>query len=299
MRRSHVTIDLAAIRHNAAVLTGLLERTELWAVVKADGYGHGALDVARTVLDNGAAALCVATVGEALALRTELPDVRLVVLGPTRPEDVPVARDASLELDDARRATARGSADPPQARHRDGPVGPFRAARARPVRRRPDDALRHRRYRPALRPRAARAVPPGDRGVRRDLRAPRRQQRGGADAGRDTARRRALRNRSVRHRSLRRGSAPVRPETRTPLGVARRAGPPAGAGRVDRLRPSVRRRGGDLDRDRSRRLRGRVPARPDRDGAAGRRLALAAWSGRSRWTPSPSPSPARSRSARP
>ena len=98
MRRSHVTIDLAAIRHNAAVLTGLLERTELWAVVKADGYGHGALDVARTVLDNGATALCVATVGEALALRTELPEVRLIVLGPTRPEDVPVARDASLEL---------------------------------------------------------------------------------------------------------------------------------------------------------------------------------------------------------
>jgi alanine racemase len=93
-----VTIDLAAIRHNAAVLTGLLERTELWAVVKADGYGHGALDVARTVLDHGAAALCVATVGEALALRTELPDVRLIVLGPTQPEDVPVARDASLEL---------------------------------------------------------------------------------------------------------------------------------------------------------------------------------------------------------
>jgi alanine racemase len=98
VRRSHVTIDLAAIRHNAAVLTGLLERTELWAVVKADGYGHGALDVARTVLDHGAAALCVATVGEALALRTELPDVRLIVLGPTQPEDVPVARDASLEL---------------------------------------------------------------------------------------------------------------------------------------------------------------------------------------------------------
>jgi alanine racemase len=98
VRRSHVTIDLDAIRHNARILTELLERTELWAVVKADGYGHGALDVARAALDGGATALCVATVGEALPLRTVLPGVRILVLGPTRPEDFPVARDASLEV---------------------------------------------------------------------------------------------------------------------------------------------------------------------------------------------------------
>jgi alanine racemase len=67
-------------------------------VVKADGYGHGALDVARAALEGGARALCVATVGEALPLRTALPDVRIVVLGPTRPEDVALSRDASLEL---------------------------------------------------------------------------------------------------------------------------------------------------------------------------------------------------------
>jgi alanine racemase len=96
--RSRVTVDLAAIRHNAGVLARSLERTELWAVVKADGYGHGALDVGRAALEGGATALCVATVGEALPLRSDLPDARLVVLGPTRPEDVPVARDAGLEL---------------------------------------------------------------------------------------------------------------------------------------------------------------------------------------------------------
>ena len=96
--RSRITIDLGAIRHNAAVLTHLLESTELWAVVKADGYGHGALDVGRAALDGGATALCVATVREALPLRTELPGVKIVVLGPTGPEDVPVARDAALEL---------------------------------------------------------------------------------------------------------------------------------------------------------------------------------------------------------
>jgi alanine racemase len=98
VRRSHVTIDLGAVRHNARVLAGLLEGAELWAVVKADGYGHGALDVAGAALEGGARALCVATVGEALPLRTALPDVRIVVLGPTQPEDVALARDASLEL---------------------------------------------------------------------------------------------------------------------------------------------------------------------------------------------------------
>jgi alanine racemase len=96
--RSRVVIDLAAVRHNAGVLARLLEPTELWAVVKADGYGHGALDAARAALGGGARALCVATVGEGLALRAEVPDVRVVVLGPTRSEDLPVARDAGLEL---------------------------------------------------------------------------------------------------------------------------------------------------------------------------------------------------------
>jgi alanine racemase len=96
--RSRITVDLGAVRQNASVLARILEPTELWAVVKADGYGHGALPVARAALDGGARALCVATVGEALPIRSELAGVRIVVLGPTRPEDVPVARDAALEL---------------------------------------------------------------------------------------------------------------------------------------------------------------------------------------------------------
>jgi alanine racemase len=96
--RSLVTIDLDAIRHNARVLAATLGRTELWAVVKADGYGHGALDVARAALDGGAKALCVATVGEALPLRAAHADARILVLGPTGADDVEAARGAALEL---------------------------------------------------------------------------------------------------------------------------------------------------------------------------------------------------------
>ena len=98
MARSLVTVDVGAIRDNARVLARILGRSELWAVVKADGYGHGAADAGRAALEGGATTLCVATVGEALALRADLPDARVVVLGPTAPEDVAAARDARLEL---------------------------------------------------------------------------------------------------------------------------------------------------------------------------------------------------------
>jgi alanine racemase len=96
--RSLVTVDVGAIRDNARLLARVLGRSELWAVVKADGYGHGAADAGRSALEGGATTLCVATVGEALVLRGDLPDTRVVVLGPTGPQDVGPARDARLEL---------------------------------------------------------------------------------------------------------------------------------------------------------------------------------------------------------
>jgi alanine racemase len=98
MARSEIRIDLGAFRRNLRGLLGLLGTSELWAVVKADGYGHGALDCARAALSEGAAALCVATVAEALALRAELPGARIIVLGPAADDELPAAREARLEL---------------------------------------------------------------------------------------------------------------------------------------------------------------------------------------------------------
>jgi len=66
--------------------------------VKANGYGHGALDVSRAALEGGAAALCVASVAEALELRGAFPATRIVVLGPTDAAEVETARAARLEL---------------------------------------------------------------------------------------------------------------------------------------------------------------------------------------------------------
>ena len=98
MHRSDVTVDLGAVRRNVGTLLRALEGSELWAVVKANGYGHGAVDVAGAALGSGASALCVATVGEALVLRHEFPAERIVVLGPAEGRDVALARDAGLEL---------------------------------------------------------------------------------------------------------------------------------------------------------------------------------------------------------
>jgi alanine racemase len=96
--RSEVTIDLAALRRNVRTLRRALGGAELWAVVKSNAYGHGALDCARTALDAGAVALCVATVGEALELRESLRDARILVMGPTPADDLRPAAEARLEV---------------------------------------------------------------------------------------------------------------------------------------------------------------------------------------------------------
>jgi alanine racemase len=98
VQRSDLTIDLGAVRRNIRRLRSVLGRSELWAVVKADGYGHGAIDVAGAALGEGALALCVATVGEALPLRREFPGVRILVMGPSSGREIATAREADLDL---------------------------------------------------------------------------------------------------------------------------------------------------------------------------------------------------------
>jgi alanine racemase len=99
MHRSELTVDLGAVRRNARALLRALDGSQLWAVVKADAYGHGAVDVAGAVLDEGAGALCVATVAEGLELRAEFPLVRILVMGPTSSSrEIAEAREARLEL---------------------------------------------------------------------------------------------------------------------------------------------------------------------------------------------------------
>ena len=108
MHRSEITIDLGALRRNARTLLRALDGAELWAVVKADAYGHGAIDVAGAALAEGATALCVATVQEALALRVELSAARILVMGPAANREIAQAREARLELVVADEAVPEG-----------------------------------------------------------------------------------------------------------------------------------------------------------------------------------------------
>ena len=70
--RSLLRVDAAVVRANLARLRSA-QGGDVWAVVKADGYGHGAADVGRAALQAGAIGLGVATLPEAHALRTALP----------------------------------------------------------------------------------------------------------------------------------------------------------------------------------------------------------------------------------
>ncbi|MGA7912585.1 MAG: alanine racemase [Candidatus Dormiibacterota bacterium] len=75
-------MDLGAVRANCALILAHLQKgTRLFAVVKAGGYGHGALPVARAALDGGAGGLAVATLEEAHGLRGLLPAEHVLVMG--------------------------------------------------------------------------------------------------------------------------------------------------------------------------------------------------------------------------
>lgn len=98
MERSCFTIDAGAIRRNAETLLRAARSAELWAVVKAEGYGHGAVDASRAAIAGGATALCVATLPEALHLRAALREARIIVMSPVSEREVGEARAAKLEL---------------------------------------------------------------------------------------------------------------------------------------------------------------------------------------------------------
>ncbi len=89
-------VDLDAIEHNVRTLRTAVEPAALWAVVKADGYGHGAAPVARAALCAGAAGLCVALVQEGVALRAAGIDAPILVLSEQPPAELAAAVSADL-----------------------------------------------------------------------------------------------------------------------------------------------------------------------------------------------------------
>lgn len=78
-------VDLDALAHNVRTLKARAQGAQLWAVVKANAYGHGAVAVARAALDAGADGLCVVCLEEAEELRLSGIGAPVLVLGPTEP----------------------------------------------------------------------------------------------------------------------------------------------------------------------------------------------------------------------
>jgi len=86
--RAWIEVNLLAIKHNVQQLRSLLNpATELMAIVKADAYGHGAVEVSQSVIEAGASWLGVATIPEGIQLRNAGITAPILVLGATNGAD--------------------------------------------------------------------------------------------------------------------------------------------------------------------------------------------------------------------
>ncbi|MDQ6595528.1 alanine racemase [Bacillus salipaludis] len=98
-RDTWAEVDLDCIHTNVSSVKKLLPKeVEIIAVVKANAYGHGDVQVAREALDAGATQLAVAFMDEALALRKKGITAPILVLGASRAEDVQMAADKQITL---------------------------------------------------------------------------------------------------------------------------------------------------------------------------------------------------------
>ncbi len=98
MRATRAEVDLDAVAHNVCALRELVAPAALCAVVKADGYGHGAIAVGQAALAAGAGWLGVALVEEGAVLRRAGIEAPILLLSQPRPDDVDGAVRLGLHL---------------------------------------------------------------------------------------------------------------------------------------------------------------------------------------------------------
>lgn len=98
-RATKLVVDLHALQQNIKNEKKLLQsQTEIFAVVKANGYGHGLIEVAKAAVGAGATGLCVAILDEALALREAAIIVPILVLGITETANAKLAQENNISL---------------------------------------------------------------------------------------------------------------------------------------------------------------------------------------------------------
>lgn len=97
MRPTWAEIDLEAVKHNFMLTKELVgQDVSILSVVKADAYGHGAVEISRALVDAGTDMLGVAIVEEALELRDYGIEVPILLLGGIRPEEASVVVEHDL-----------------------------------------------------------------------------------------------------------------------------------------------------------------------------------------------------------
>ncbi|MEH7238772.1 alanine racemase [Bacillus sp. JJ1562] len=98
-RDTWVEVDLDCIFENVKNMKSFLpEQVDVMAVVKANAYGHGDVEVAKTALEAGATFLAVAFIDEGISLRHRGIDAPVLVLGASRPTDVMIAAQHNISL---------------------------------------------------------------------------------------------------------------------------------------------------------------------------------------------------------
>jgi alanine racemase len=94
-----VEVDVSALRHNVQQVKSLIgSEVKLMAVVKADAYGHGAVETSRIILESGADALAVTRIEEAILLRRSGIQSNILVFDSIQPEWVTEAIELGLDL---------------------------------------------------------------------------------------------------------------------------------------------------------------------------------------------------------
>ncbi|MDP7254217.1 MAG: alanine racemase [Planctomycetota bacterium] len=96
--RAWAEVDLGALEHNIERLRRFSGNRALLVLAKANAYGHGAVEVARTAIGAGAALIGVADVHEGLELRDAGIDAPILILGPSLPEEIPIAVENALQI---------------------------------------------------------------------------------------------------------------------------------------------------------------------------------------------------------
>lgn len=114
--RTWAEVDLGAIRHNVRELKRRAPNSRPMAVVKADAYGHGAVEVSQAALEAGAESFAVVTVEEGAALRRGGIEAEILVFTDLLPEDLTLAKQQNLTVTAHSITSARRIAENPELR---------------------------------------------------------------------------------------------------------------------------------------------------------------------------------------